>query len=211
MQARVERRGVATWRRDGGPDDCEPYRFLELVHREGTGRYDMPLPWCAGGAMRGDVKLADAEASAFAALHGAMDEVARPVVDALWGDGAANDEAPRAGCVISEPGASAQPWHRDGPDGLVDVFSPLVELTPRNGPTDLKPGTHLDGDDGDAASFTIAPLLEPRDLLFFDYRCLHRGRANEGAARREVAYVVYARRGAKDVQNFPAAATLEYD
>ena len=33
---------------------CRAGRHLELVHREGTGRYDMPLPWCIDG-QAGDV------------------------------------------------------------------------------------------------------------------------------------------------------------
>ena len=113
----------------------------------------------------------------------------------------------RAGCVISEPGALAQPSHRDGPDGLVTVFAPLTAFVPRNGPTELSPATHRGGDD----SSSVAPLLQPGDVLLFDYRCLHRGLANEGDARREVAYAVYSRQGVRDIQNFPSATTLEYD
>ena len=61
----------------------------------------------------------------------------------------------------------------------------------------------------DASS--VAPLLQPGDVLLFDYRCLHRGLANEGNSRREVAYAVYSRQGVRDIQNFPSATTLEYD
>ena len=54
-------------------------------------------------------------------------------------------------------------------------------------------------------------VYRPGDVLLFDYRCLHRGLANEGNSRREVAYAVYARDGVRDVQNFPSATTLEFD
>ena len=213
LLARVGRRGVELWRRDDsgvaadgvGVDasaGAEPFRYLELVHREGTGRYDMPLPWCIDG-QAGDVTLPVADEAAFGELHSAMDGVARPVLGALWPVSAEM----RAGCVISEPGALAQPSHRDGPDGLVTVFAPLTAFVPRNGPTELSPATHRGGDD----SSSVAPLLQPGDVLLFDYRCLHRGLANEGNARREVAYVVYARDGVRDVQNFPSATTLEFD
>ena len=215
LLARVGRRGVDLWRRDDsgvaadgvGVDaaaGAEPFRYLELVHREGTGRYDMPLPWCVDG-QAGDVSLPAAEEAAFGALHDAMDGVARPVVSALWAE-AVSDEM-RAGCVISEPGALAQPSHRDGPDGLVTVFAPLTAFVPRNGPTEVSPATHRGGDD----SSSLAPLLQPGDVLLFDYRCLHRGLANEGDARREVAYAVYSRQGVRDIQNFPSATTLQYD
>ena len=215
LLARVGRRGVDLWRRDDsgvadgvGVDSsaagAEPFRYMELVHREGTGRYDMPLPWCVDG-QAGDVSLSAAEETAFGALHDAMDGVARPVVGALWAE-AVSDEM-RAGCVISEPGALAQPSHRDGPDGLVTVFAPLTAFVPRNGPTELSPSTHRGGDD----SSSLAPLLQPGDVLLFDYRCLHRGLANQGDVRREVAYAVYARQGVRDVQNFPSATTLEFD
>jgi len=200
LLARVGRRGVDLW-----PDATEPFRYLELVHREGTGRYDMPLPWCVDG-QTGDVSLPAAAETAFGELHSAMDGVARPIVGALWAEQAVSDEM-RAGCVISEPGALAQPSHRDGPDGLVTVFAPLTAFVPRNGPTELSPATHRGGDD----SSSLAPLLQPGDVLLFDYRCLHRGLANEGNARREVAYAVYARDGVRDVQNFPSATTLEFD
>ena len=216
LLARVGRRGVDLWRRDdsGVAADgvevdasagAEPFRYMELVHREGTGRYDMPLPWCIDG-QAGDVSLPAAAETAFGELHSAMDGVARPIVGALWAEQAVSDEM-RAGCVISEPGALAQPSHRDGPDGLVTVFAPLTAFVPRNGPTELSPATHRGGDD----SSSLAPLLQPGDVLLFDYRCLHRGLANEGNSRREVAYAVYARDGVRDVQNFPSATTLEFD
>ena len=216
LLARVGRRGVELWRRDdsgvaadGIGDDAaaagaEPFRYMELVHREGTGRYDMPLPWCVDG-QAGDVSLPAADEAAFGALHDAIDGVARPVVGALWAEAVSNEM--RAGCVISEPGALAQPSHRDGPDGLVTVFAPLTAFVPRNGPTEISPATHRGGDD----SSSVAPLLQPGDVLLFDYRCLHRGLANEGDARREVAYAVYSRQGVRDIQNFPSATTLEYD
>jgi len=215
LLARVGRRGVDLWRRDDsgvvadgvGVDasaGAEPFRYMELVHREGTGRYDMPLPWCADAGQVGDVSLPAAEAATFGTLHDAMDGVARPVISELWPVSAEM----RAGCVISEPGALAQPSHRDGPDGLVTVFAPLTAFVPCNGPTELSPSTHRGGGDD---SSSVAPLLQPGDVLLFDYRCLHRGLANEGNARREVAYAVYSRQGVRDIQNFPSATTLEYD
>jgi hypothetical protein len=43
---------------------------------------------------------------------------------------------------VSVPSASAQDWHSDGVDeGIYNVFVPLVPLTARNGPTELRPGS----------------------------------------------------------------------
>ena len=101
LLARVGRRGVDLW-----PYASEPFRYLELVHREGTGRYDMPLPWCVDG-QAGDVSVSAVDEAAFGELHSAMDGVARPVISELWPVSAEM----RAGCVISEPGALAQPLY----------------------------------------------------------------------------------------------------
>ena len=49
---------------------------------------------------------------------------------------------PHPRCVVSVPSASAQGWHSDGADeGMYNVFVPLVPLTARNGPTELRPGS----------------------------------------------------------------------
>ena len=51
---------------------------------------------------------------------------------------------------------------------------------------------------------TVAPALRAGELLLFDFRVMHRGRANHSAARRPVGYVVFARRGVRDLHNFSA-------
>ena len=50
----------------------------------------------------------------------------------------------------------------------------------------------------------MAPALRAGELLLFDFRVMHRGRANHSAARRPVGYVVFARRGVRDLHNFSA-------
>jgi len=119
---------------------------------------------------------------------------------------------PIAGCVVSMPAASAQEWHSDGAEeGLYNVFVPLVPLTPRNGPTELRPGSHLWGGNtwGHVAP-RLAPLLGAGDVLIFDYRLRHRGLANNSSRQRAVAYVTYACGEAAD-RNFPSATTLAWD
>lgn len=54
------------------------------------------------------------------------------------------DRPQLVGCVTSVPGAPHQHWHADGMDeGLMTVFCPLVDVNSRNGPTELRPGSHL--------------------------------------------------------------------
>ena len=48
-------------------------------------------------------------------------------------------------------------------------------------------------------------------ILIFDYRCRHRGLANDSSEKRPVAYVVYNTFGSARDTNFPSATTLEYD
>ena len=78
-----------------------------------------------------------------------------------------------------------------------------------NGPTELAAGSHHAGacEEGCCAEGCCfaAPHLLPGELLLFDYRVLHRGRANCTAEPRPVAYVTYStRRAVSDQHNFPA-------
>lgn len=84
-----------------------------------------------------------------------------------------------------------------------------MDLTERNGPTELRPSTHTGEPRGFVAP-RVAPLLDAGDVLIFDYRCRHRGLANGSEEPRPVAYAVYALEGARD-DNFPDAATLAWD
>jgi len=162
---------------------------------------------------------------ALARLHGAADVVARAALAAVvrrsqrGSEGNAAGERfdgvctpPIAGCVVSLPRALTQSWHSDGAEaGLFNVFVPLLSLTRANGPTELRPGTHLH--QGLARGHVApreAPLLRAGEMLLFDYRVRHRGLANDSEEPRPVAYVTYAIGEAKDA-NFPDAVTLAYD
>ena len=65
---------------------------------------------------------------------------------------------------------------------MYNVFVPLVPLTACNGPTELRPGSHLHGGNtwGEVAP-RLAPLLGTGDMLIFDYRLRHRGLANNSS------------------------------
>ena len=47
------------------------------------------------------------------------------------------------------------------------------------------------------------PELAVGEILLFDYRTYHRGRANWSADPRPVAYLAYGRDGVSDAHNFP--------
>ena len=106
-------------------------------------------------------------------------------------------------------------WHCDGAmAGLVTCFVPLVDVHRRNGPTELRPGSHAAGDvyafgrwldAGDPRVACVAPELRAGEVLLFDYRVSHRGRANRSDAPRPVMYIVYSvRPGVRDRHNFLA-------
>ena len=65
---------------------------------------------------------------------------------------------------------------------MYNVFVPLVPLTACNGPTELRPGSHLhEGNTWGHVAPRLAPLLGTGDMLIFDYRLRHRGLANNSS------------------------------
>eukprot|EP00984_Skeletonema_dohrnii_P028994 scaffold19276_cov82-Skeletonema_dohrnii-CCMP3373.AAC.4 len=99
--------------------------------------------------------------------------------------------------LISTPGSPTQSWHADGghtsltthhPCHVFNVFIPLVDVPLSMGPTELRPGTHVYTRDLARMMLlakakkrlreAVVPELRRGDALLFDYRILHRGRAN---------------------------------
>jgi Phytanoyl-CoA dioxygenase (PhyH) len=99
--------------------------------------------------------------------------------------------------VVSTPGSKDQKWHADGghvdlhrhlPCHCCNVFIPLTDVTDLDGPTELRPGTHyltrqlttmmLLAKARRTLVSPVTPNLVVGDVLIFDYRILHRGRAN---------------------------------
>ena len=108
---------------------------------------------------------------------------------------------------MSLPGACDQHPHRDGLEvGLYNAFVPLVPLTRQNGATRLVPRTHARQEEHTCSP--VAPLLQPGEMLLFDYRCVHNGLANHSAERRAIAYVNYSAPGVRDAHNFPSDVSL---
>lgn len=124
--------------------------------------------------------------------------------------------------VISTSGAAEQKWHVDG--GHIDlqkhqschclnVFIPLLDMTDKLGPTEFRPGSHyysrnlipmmLAAKAKKKIRNTVAPLLKAGDAIIFDYRVLHRGRANLDDQMRPILVLTYAKKWFKDILNFP--------
>eukprot|EP00316_Scyphosphaera_apsteinii_P002117 CAMPEP_0119301188 /NCGR_PEP_ID=MMETSP1333-20130426/3003_1 /TAXON_ID=418940 /ORGANISM="Scyphosphaera apsteinii, Strain RCC1455" /LENGTH=288 /DNA_ID=CAMNT_0007303191 /DNA_START=170 /DNA_END=1033 /DNA_ORIENTATION=+ len=202
--------------------------FNELCSRTPGGRrYDMHVPVLLPNIMAAVGAHDDA---CWVALHAAIDTLVRPVLEAahfqlerldLTNIGNPPDSTARviavdsAGCVISLPGAPDQHFHPDGTArGLVNVFVPLLSICALLGPTELQPGSHVWrqstlGPEPRNAAQPISPLLQRGELLLFDYRTMHRGRANMTMQPRPIAYVVYSMRlGIRDSHNFPIDAPL---
>ncbi|KAL1507969.1 hypothetical protein AB1Y20_007573 [Prymnesium parvum] len=207
----------------------ELFRFAEICSRAAGGlRYDMRLPLRLEGAAaepvlaRACAEASGAEGEAWDALHAAVDGVARGVVLAsglLAVEGRGEEGVcalDSAGCVTSLPGAPDQHFHPDGTaEGLVNAFVALVPTTVLNGPTELRPGSHVWVESAlgpeprwDERTSTTVAELAVGEILLFDYRTYHRGRANRSDEPRPVAYLVYARPGVSDQHNFPAESLL---
>ena len=150
---------------------------------------------------RFDLRLDDAKPAVWATLEAA-------VLDASYKLPRAGTRPPRveyAGAVVSEPGATAQKLHADGPPssvGLYTVFVPLVDVPQDGDGTAFWPGSHASPSclraaaAFNAAKFEelppdfelVAPGVARGSLLAFDYRVLHAG--NPCARHRPVAYFV---------------------
>ena len=99
--------------------------------------------------------------------------------------------------LISTPGSPTQSWHADGghtsltthlPCHVFNVFIPLIDVPLSMGPTEFRPGSHVYTRDLTRMMLlakikkrlrkTVVPELKCGEALLFDYRILHRGRAN---------------------------------
>lgn len=114
----------------------------------------------------------------------------------------------RLGGLAAHAGSCNQPWHSDG-DHLselrhfgphcVNVFVPLVDLTPANGPTEFVPRSHT------GWAVDTKPdvrLVNAGGFILFDYRLKHRGLANTSGEPRPLVYITYAKPFFADSANF---------
>jgi len=184
----------------------DPFAFAEIAHRS---------------KLRFDMQLADAAP----ALPDALIRTPpwRPLLQKLLGDDCIDLFQ---GAVISEPGAADQQPHMDGghlfqsthayeqaqnPCHCLNVFVPLVDVTEELGPTEFWPGSHVLTEAGNAyngAMPSVSLAGSKGDAIIFDYRVVHRGRANLGELRRPVLYLTSSRSWFRDAQNFPPERLL---
>lgn len=132
--------------------------------------------------------------------------------------------------VTASAGATEQQWHQDGPHvdvashqpcHCLNVFIPLIDVTSHHGPTEIRPGTHyytrnlvpmmLAAKARKTLRDPVLPLLEAGDALIFDYRVLHRGRANVSDVDRPVLVMTFAKSWFTDVLNFPKRSMFDVE
>jgi hypothetical protein len=131
--------------------------------------------------------------------------------------------------VTASPSATDQGWHADGghtniqthmPCHCLNIFIPLVDITIENGPTELRPASHyitrnlapmmLAARARKTLRSPVTPTPKRGDLLVFDYRILHRGRANHSLTTdRPILVLTYAKSWFKDICNFPSRSLFD--
>ena len=128
--------------------------------------------------------------------------------------------------LIATLGSTDQAWHADGPHAtssdsadtlpchVFNIFIPLQDTPHEMGPTELRPGSHHLTKGNLAKNMLVAkcrktlrttewPELELGDVLIFDYRILHRGRANNLETSRNYLVMTFAEPWFQDKLNFP--------
>lgn len=131
--------------------------------------------------------------------------------------------------LVSTAGAPEQSWHADGghasltehlPCHVANIFIPLVDVPLQLGPTEFRPGSHvytrnlaplmLAAHARKQLRATQTPELQVGDVLVFDWRVLHRGKANQLKCNRPILVLTYSTwDGYKDVCNFPKRSMFE--
>ncbi|GKY94394.1 hypothetical protein MPSEU_000405400 [Mayamaea pseudoterrestris] len=184
--------------------------FREIVMRS-PGRYE--------------ISLLHSNASKHPSLDSLMERLSGIIPPLLYLDSWSDVHIINLSLIVSTPGSIDQPWHADGghlsvskhlPCHCLNVFVPLVNVTEQNGPTELRPGTHfhtrhlvpmmLSAKARKTLQSPVAPLLAVGDVLLFDYRVLHRGKANQcqrDGDVRTLLCITVAQPWFKDIVNFP--------
>ena len=81
----------------------------------------------------------------------------------------------------------------------VCAFVPLIDLTHETGYTSFWPGSHCHpgllgfGPAATAIGCEVDGVLRAGSCVLYDYRLLHRGRANTGKIQRELVQLLYSR------------------
>ena len=187
--------------------------FCEVVMRS-PGRYELSLLHCPNKRPSLEPIL----------------EVLEPVIPPLLEESTLSDlQMCHVSLLMATPGALNQSWHSDGghvslsqhlPCHVLNVFIPLVDVPLELGPTELRPASHyltrnlapmmLIAKAKKTLRAPITPTLKRGDVLVFDYRILHRGRANQSSTLdRPILVLTFAKRWFVDVCNFPKRSMYE--
>jgi ectoine hydroxylase-related dioxygenase (phytanoyl-CoA dioxygenase family) len=157
-------------------------------------------------------------------------KVLEPVIPPLLEESTmSNIQMCHVSLLMATPGALEQSWHSDGghvslsqhlPCHVLNVFIPLVNVPLELGPTELRPASHyltrnlarmmLIAKAKKSLCPPVIPALKRGDVLVFDYRILHRGRANQSSTRnRPILVLTFAKKWFVDVCNFPKRSMHE--
>jgi hypothetical protein len=129
--------------------------------------------------------------------------------------------------LVATPGSVDQGWHADGghlsvlehlPCHCFNIFIPLEDIPLEMGPTEFRPGGHyltrnlapmmLAARCRKTLRSPVWPPLKLGDVLLFDYRVLHRGRANNTLRNRHVLVLTFCEQWFEDILNFPKRSML---
>ncbi len=157
---------------------------FDVLRERGRGRYDMELPIF--------------DTSAFDFLNDLQKAPWMPVVREILGEDVV---LIHKGVFLSLPGAEPQAYHQDGPHlttqtqracHAINVFIPLVDLSPRHGPTQFCLGSHILGFEELNKDFLVTPTPTKGTPIIFDYRLGHKGLGNTSSSPRPLVYCTYA-------------------
>lgn len=101
-------------------------------------------------------------------------------------------------------------WHHTLPTFALQLMVPLVPLTERNGTTRVYKGTHRVPSDEAEERPSHDPLLSLGSALLLDYRCLHRGLANQSDAVRPILTLVFNKPWFRDTRNYGQQPPLRF-
>jgi Phytanoyl-CoA dioxygenase (PhyH) len=129
--------------------------------------------------------------------------------------------------IVSTPGTTSQHWHTDSehltleehlPCHCLNVFIPLVDVTPRLGPTEVIPASHYLTRQPTPYEIPVdpknparAPSLKLGDAMVFDYRLLHHGKPNMSDQNRPVLVLTFSQSTFHDTKNWPERSIVSCD
>lgn len=124
--------------------------------------------------------------------------------------------------ITSAAGAKEQAWHSDGEHlnmekhelvHCLNVFVPLVDVPEERGPTEFFPASHFvtrqegtmkfNSNPENTLASPAAPTMRVGDALVFDYRLLHRGKANLDSVDRPMLVFIFHQTWFEDKRNWP--------